>query len=36
VYLQGKFGVRIEDIVVVTEGKCRRLTGLDYELIINT
>jgi len=36
VYLQGKFGVRIEDIVVVTKGKCRRLTGLDYEFIINT
>ena len=36
VYLQGKFGVRIEDIVVITEGKCRRLTGLEYELIINT
>jgi len=36
VYLPGKFGIRIEDIVVVTEGKCRCLTGLDYELIINT
>jgi Xaa-Pro aminopeptidase len=36
VYLSGKFGIRIEDIVVVTEDKCRCLTGLDHELIINT
>jgi len=35
VYLEGKFGVRIEDIVVVTEGECRRLTGLDHDLIVN-
>jgi Xaa-Pro aminopeptidase len=36
VYLPGKFGIRVEDILVVTEGKCRCLTGLDHELIINT
>jgi Xaa-Pro aminopeptidase len=34
VYLQGKFGIRIEDIVVVTEGESRCLTGLDHELIV--
>ncbi len=34
VYLQTKFGVRIEDIVVVTEGECRCLTGLDHGLIV--
>ena len=34
VYLQGKFGIRIEDIVVVTEGECRCLTGLDHQLIV--
>lgn len=35
VYLPRKFGIRIEDIVVVTEGECRCLTGLDHELIVN-
>jgi Xaa-Pro aminopeptidase len=34
VYLQHKFGIRIEDIVVVTAGACRCLTGLDHNLII--
>ena len=34
IYLQGKFGVRIEDIVAVTEGECRCLTGLDRAMII--
>jgi len=33
IYLEGRFGVRIEDIVVVTEGECRCLTGLDRALI---
>lgn len=36
VYLQAKFGVRIEDIVVITKSGRRCLTGLDYELMINT
>lgn len=34
VYLRGKFGIRIEDIVVVTEEEHRCLTGLTRELII--
>jgi len=35
IYLPGRFGVRIEDIVAVTEeGPCRCLTGLDRELIV--
>jgi Xaa-Pro aminopeptidase len=34
IYLQGQFGVRIEDIVVVTEGECRCLTGLDRALFV--
>jgi Xaa-Pro aminopeptidase len=35
VYLPSKFGIRIEDIVVVTEGACRCLTRLEHDLIIN-
>jgi Xaa-Pro aminopeptidase len=35
IYLPGKFGVRIEDIVVVTEAECRNLTGVAHELIVN-
>lgn len=34
IYLPGRFGVRIEDIVAVTEGPCRCLTGFDHELIV--
>ena len=34
IYLEGRFGIRIEDIVVVTEGECRCLTGLDHALMI--
>jgi Xaa-Pro dipeptidase len=34
VYLPGKFGIRIEDIVVVTESECRSLNKLDHTLII--
>ena len=35
VYLPGKFGVRIEDIVTVTDDGCRVLTGFNHELVIN-
>ena len=34
IYLEGQFGIRIEDIVVVTEGECRCLTRLDRALIV--
>lgn len=35
VYLPGKFGIRVEDIVVVQpEGGCRCLTGLDQDLVL--
>jgi Xaa-Pro aminopeptidase len=34
VYLVGKFGVRIEDIVVVTQFGVRTLTGFDHSLVI--
>jgi D-alanyl-D-alanine dipeptidase len=33
VYIPGKFGIRIEDIIVITEGESRNLTGLDHEMI---
>jgi Xaa-Pro aminopeptidase len=34
VYLPGKFGVRVEDIVVVTDTGVRNLTGFDNSLVI--
>ncbi len=34
IYLEGKFGVRIEDMVLVTEDGCRDLTHSSKELII--
>jgi len=34
IYLEGQFGIRIEDIVVVTERECRCLTGLGRALIV--
>jgi Xaa-Pro aminopeptidase len=33
VYLPGQFGVRIEDLVVVTDGECQILTSVPKELI---
>jgi len=36
IYLPGRFGVRIEDIVAVTDGECRCLTGLDRDLIVKS
>jgi Xaa-Pro aminopeptidase len=33
VYLPGEFGVRIEDLVVVTDGEPEVLTGFSKELV---
>ena len=34
VYIPGQFGIRIEDIVVVTQRGCRTLTSFPHELVI--
>ncbi len=34
IYLPGRFGVRIEDMVLITEEGCRNLTGATKELLI--
>jgi Xaa-Pro aminopeptidase len=34
VYLPGRFGVRIEDLVVVTDEGCRILTGITKDLLV--
>ena len=34
IYLEGRFGVRIEDTVLVTEAGCERLTVSDKELLV--
>ena len=31
VYLPGEFGIRIEDMVLITDNSCKRLTNLDKE-----
>ena len=33
IYLEGKFGVRIEDVVVVTDGGCENLMSFERDLI---
>jgi len=34
VYLPGKYGIRIEDIVAVTDSGVRTLTGFDHQLVV--
>jgi Xaa-Pro aminopeptidase len=34
VYVPGRFGIRIEDLVVVQDGGARTLTGIDKQLIV--
>jgi Xaa-Pro aminopeptidase len=34
VYLPGRFGVRIEDLVAVTEDGCENLSGTGKELVV--
>jgi Xaa-Pro aminopeptidase len=34
IYLSGKFGVRIEDFVVITEDGCENLTHAEKQLIV--
>ena len=34
IYLPGRFGVRIEDVLVLEEGRCRDITLADKELLI--
>ena len=36
VYISGQFGVRIEDVVVVTETGARTLTGFGHHLIVKS
>ena len=33
IYLPGRFGVRIEDVVVLEEGGCRNLMEMEKELL---
>ena len=34
VYVPGRFGIRVEDIVVATSDGCRTLTGFDHSLLV--
>jgi Xaa-Pro aminopeptidase len=35
VYIPEKFGIRLEDMVLITDNSCKRLTNLDKEIIRN-
>ena len=34
IYLPGRFGVRIEDVIIIEERGCRDITLADNELLI--
>lgn len=34
IYLPGKLGVRIEDVIILTEDGCRNLTRAPKELLV--
>ena len=34
IYLPGRFGVRIEDVVIIREGGCENITKAPKELLI--
>ena len=34
IYLPGRFGVRIEDVIIITENGCENITTAKKELII--
>ena len=34
IYLPGKFGVRIEDVTIVTENGCEDITNIPKDLLI--
>ena len=34
IYIPGEFGVRIEDVIYITEDGCENITNLDKQLII--
>ena len=34
IYIEGKFGIRIEDFVIVTENGCENMTAAEKQLII--
>ena len=34
IYIPGKFGVRIEDVTILTEDGCEDITGIPRDLLI--
>ncbi|HVN72821.1 MAG TPA: Xaa-Pro peptidase family protein [Desulfomonilia bacterium] len=35
VYISGKFGIRLEDMLIITDNSCMRLTNIDKKIIRN-